>query len=43
MLAYTIFAKDRVKLRVSKGGHGIPEDTIERRNYESLKNLNEAL
>ncbi|KGK86574.1 zeta toxin family protein [Clostridium sp. HMP27] len=36
-------AKDRVKLRVSKGGHGIPEDTIERRYYESLKNLNEAL
>lgn len=36
-------AKDRVKIRVSKGGHGIPEDTIERRYYESLKNLNEAL
>ncbi len=32
-------AKDRVKIRVSQGGHGIPEDTIERRYYASLKNL----
>ncbi|MGH4049812.1 MAG: zeta toxin family protein [Clostridium sp.] len=32
-------AKERVRHRVSKGGHGIPEDTIERRYYASLKNL----
>ena len=32
-------AKDRVKLRVSKGGHGIPEETIERRYYASLNHL----
>jgi len=24
-------AKERVRIRVLKGGHGIPEDTIERR------------
>lgn len=36
-------AKDRVNIRVSKGGHGIPEDTIERRYYASLKNLKEAI
>ncbi|MEF9952432.1 MAG: zeta toxin family protein [Clostridium sp.] len=39
-LASPNIAKDRVKARVSKGGHGIPEETIERRYYESLKNLN---
>jgi predicted ABC-type ATPase len=32
-------AKERVKIRVSKGGHGIPEDAIERRYHESLQNL----
>jgi predicted ABC-type ATPase len=32
-------AKERVKIRVSKGGHGVPEDTIERRYHESLQNL----
>ena len=32
-------AKDRVKVRVSKGGHGISGDTVERRYYSSLKNL----
>lgn len=36
-------AKDRVKIRVSKGGHGIPEDTIERRYHSSLKNLKYAI
>lgn len=35
-------AKERVKIRVSKGGHGIPEDAIERRYYESLQNLKEV-
>lgn len=36
-------AKSRVRIRVEKGGHGIPDDTIERRYYESLKNLNEVI
>jgi predicted ABC-type ATPase len=33
-------AKDRVKQRVEKGGHNIPENVIERRYYKGLKNLN---
>lgn len=32
-------AKERVVIRVSKGGHGIPDDAIERRYYDSLNNL----
>lgn len=36
-------AKDRVKFRVLKGGHGIPDDAIERRYYESLENLKELI
>lgn len=32
-------AKERVDLRVSKGGHGIPHRDIERRYTESLDNL----
>lgn len=36
-------AKERVKIRVIKGGHGIPEDAIERRYYDSLVNLNKIL
>lgn len=32
-------AKERVAIRVSKGGHGIPGEVIERRYYDSLKNL----
>lgn len=36
-------AKERVRIRVLKGGHGIPENTIERRYYESLDNLKEIL
>ncbi|WP_315109969.1 zeta toxin family protein [Clostridium intestinale] len=36
-------ATERVRLRVSKGGHGIPDDTIERRYYDSLSNLNLAI
>ena len=35
----TEIAKERVKIRVSKGGHGIPDEDIERRYYESFKNL----
>ena len=32
---------ERVKLRVSEGGHNIPEDVIERRYLRGIKNLNE--
>jgi len=32
-------AKKRVAHRVSKGGHDIPEDVIERRYYRGIKNL----
>lgn len=34
-------AKERVKIRVSNGGHGIPDKDIERRYYDSLNNLKE--
>ncbi|OPJ58163.1 zeta toxin family protein [Clostridium chromiireducens] len=36
-------AKERVRSRVLKGGHGIPAEAIERRYYESLDNLKEVL
>lgn len=36
-------AKSRVKNRVLKGGHGIPDEDIERRYYESFKNLFEVI
>ena len=36
-------AKERVALRVSKGGHGIPDETIERRYFDSLANLNRVI
>lgn len=32
-------AKERVKQRVKKGGHGIPEEVIEKRYKETLENL----
>ena|SRR5688572_5593278 len=32
-------AKERVAIRVSKGGHTIPEDVIERRYYKGLRNF----
>ena len=32
-------AKERVKIRVGKGGHDIPNEIIEKRYYEILKNL----
>ncbi|MCL1674530.1 zeta toxin family protein [Elizabethkingia meningoseptica] len=32
-------AKERVKIRVSEGGHNIPEDIIERRYINGIKNL----
>lgn len=33
------FAKQRVAIRVSKGGHNIPPDIIERRYYKGIYNL----
>lgn len=32
-------AKERIKNRVSKGGHNIPDEVVEKRYDESLKNL----
>lgn len=34
-----VMALDRVATRVSKGGHNIPRDVVERRYYKGLKNL----
>lgn len=36
-------AKERVAIRVRKGGHGIPDEAIERRYGDSLKNLNKVV
>lgn len=36
-------AKERVKIRVINGGHGIPDKDIERRYYDSLHNLQEVI
>ncbi len=36
-------AISRVKERVAKGGHGIPDETINNRYYKSLTNLQEVL
>ena len=36
-------AKERVAPRVSMGGHGIPDEAIQRRYNESLLNLNNAI
>lgn len=36
-------AKERVRIRVSNGGHGIPDKDIERRYYDSLHNLKEVI
>lgn len=32
-------AKERVKYRVAKGGHGIPDEIIDRRYSKSVRNL----
>lgn len=42
-LENTELAKERVKIRINKGGHGIPDKDIERRYYDSLKNLNDVI
>lgn len=34
-------AKERIAYRVSHGGHGIPDEDVERRYYESLQRLKE--
>lgn len=36
-------AKERVRIRVSKGGHGISDKDIERRYYDSLDNLKRVI
>jgi len=36
-------AKERIKNRVKKGGHNIENDIVEKRYYESLKNLKEII
>lgn len=36
-------AKERVRIRVKAGGHGIPDKDIERRYYESIENLKTLL
>ena len=38
-LKNTELAKERVKIRVKEGGHYIPEDVIERRYINGIKNL----
>lgn len=35
-------AKERVAIRVAKGGHGIEPETLEKRYYQSLEHLNKA-
>ena len=36
-------AKERVAIRVRKGGHGIPDEAIERRYFDSLSNLSKVI
>ncbi len=36
-------AKERIKIRVEKGGHNIENDVVEKRYYESLTNLKEII
>ena len=36
-------AKERIKNRVQKGGHHIPDDVVEKRYIETLENLKEIL
>ncbi|OPJ62300.1 hypothetical protein CLORY_19150 [Clostridium oryzae] len=35
--------KERVRIRISQGGHGISNEAIERRYIESLVNLNSVV
>lgn len=34
--------KDRIRLRVAKGGHSVPDEDVERRFYRSMKNFNDV-
>lgn len=36
-------AKERIRMRVSRGGHGIPDADVERRFVESINNLKKAV
>lgn len=36
-------AKGRIRIRVSKGGHGVPDTDVERRFKESVENLKKAI
>jgi predicted ABC-type ATPase len=36
-------AKERVSIRITKGGHSIPLDVIERRYFKGLQNLGKYL
>jgi hypothetical protein len=36
-------AKERIKIRVSKGGHNIEDKIVDRRYYESLENLEKVI
>ena len=36
-------AKERIKNRVEKGGHNIADEIVEKRYYESLKNLKQVI
>lgn len=36
-------AKERIAKRVERGGHGIPDEAVERRYTESLRNLRKAI
>lgn len=36
-------AKERVAIRVKKGGHGIPNEVIDRRYFDSLSNLRKVI
>lgn len=38
----TEIAKERVAIRVAKGGHGIEPETLEKRYYQSLEHLKQA-
>lgn len=42
-VASSQLAKDRIALRVKNGGHGIPDEDVDRRYIESLNNLNKAI
>lgn len=42
-LATSDIAKERVRSRVQKGGHGIPDEDIERRYVESFDNLRKVI